>query len=231
MASDGYELDWLRAEQQGGGRHHILRTLADLKQRHGIRGQRVLELGSGLGRNLLVLAEHNQVQGVEALDGAVRLAREAGVPTEQADLEQGTLPWPAAAWDWILMLDVLEHLVAPERLLAEAHRLLSPQGRIVVNVPNCFDWRCRWRLMRGEGIDSARHFPGQPVWRYPHLRFFRHADLLSLLRDAGFELVEDLSGTQPSLPKARHWPTLAGRVATAWPDLAASGFFVVAQRA
>ena len=231
MASDGYELDWLRAEQHGGGRSHILQALAELRQRHGIRGQRVLELGSGLGTNLLVLAEHNRVQGVEALEGAVQLARAAGVPTERVDLAVDALPWPAGAWDWILMLDVLEHLVAPEHVLAEARRLLSAQGRIVVNVPNCFDWRCRWRLLQGGGVDSARHFPGVPAWRYPHLRFFRHADLLALLRDAGFEPLEDLSGTQASLPKARHWPRVARRIATAWPDLAASGFFVVAKPA
>lgn len=230
MAADSYELDWLQAEQLGGGRAHVVQLLLALKERHGIHGKRVLELGSGLGQNLQALAQGNRLQGVEALDEAARLAQASGVPTLKADLERDRLAWEDGTWDWILMLDVLEHLVAPERLLREAARLLAPGGHVVINVPNCFDWRCRWRLLRGEGIDSARHFPAQPVWRYPHLRFFRHRDLLDLLRSVGLEIAEDLSAQQSSLPKARYWPALAGRITARWPDLAASGFFVVARQ-
>lgn len=230
MAADGYHLEWLQAEHQGGGRAHVHALLKDLQQRHHIRGQRVLELGSGLGSNLRLLAEGNQVQGVEAIAAAAQAAAALGLPTLQADLEHETLPWADGSWDWVLMLDVLEHLVAPERLLQHAHRLLKPGGHVVVNVPNCFDWRCRWRLLRGAGIDSAHHFPDQPVWRYPHLRFFRHADLLALLQHTGLTPEEDLSGRQSSLPKARLWPRWAGRLSTRRPDLACSGFFVVARK-
>lgn len=231
MAADGYSVHWLEAEQREGGRAHIAALLVHLRTAYGIHGQRVLELGSGLGGNLQVLAPGNQVQGVEALPAAVEAARAQGLPTRLADLEQGPIDEPDGSWDWVLMLDVLEHLVRPERVLAEARRVLAPGGYIVVNVPNGFDWRSRWRMLCGAGIDSARHFPAEPVWRYPHLRFFRHADLLALLKATGFEPVSDLSGHQPSLPKARWWPALACRLAAQWPDLAASGFFVVGRAA
>jgi SAM-dependent methyltransferase len=229
MAADGYSVDWLEAEQRDGGRAHVMALLAELKTTHAIHGQRVLELGSGLGGNLRVLAPGNRVQGIEALALAAEAASARGIPTRRADLEQGPLDADGACWDWVLMLDVLEHLVHPERVLAEARRLLAPGGRIVVNVPNSFDWRSRCRLLRGAGIDATGYFPGEPVWRYPHLRFFRHADLMSLLQATGFELESDLSGRQPSVPKARWWPRLSRRLAARWPDLAASGFFVIAR--
>lgn len=227
--ADGYRTEWLETEQLGGERQHILKLLDGLQQGLPIRGGRVLELGSGLGANLRVLARDNQVQGVEGLRAAAERACQLGTPTHVADLEQDPLPWPDGSWDWVLMLDVLEHLVRPERALQQARRLLAPGGRLLVNVPNPYDWRSRWRVLRGAGVDAPRHFPQVPAWQYPHLRFFRHADLLQLLQQAGFELECDCSGRQPSLPKARHWPRIASRIAATWPDLAASGFFVVAR--
>ncbi len=226
---DGYRADWLVAEQATGGRDHVLGLLDRLRHVHRIEGQRVLELGSGLGTNLLRLQPGNQVQGIEGLADAAQQARAAGVPTLHADL--ACAPWPVEpqAWDWILALDVLEHLVRPDLALLEARRLLRPGGRLVLNLPNHFDWRSRWRLLRGAGIDAPRYFEACPPWRYPHLRFLRHAEAMALLRATGFEPVEDLSPLQASLPKARHWPALAVRVATRWPDLACSGFFIVAR--
>lgn len=234
-AADGYQLARLQAEQAAGsapgGRRHILALLEALARRHAIQGLRVLELGSGLGANLRVLAAGNQVQGVEALADAAALATGAGVPTLCADLERGPLPWPAASWDWVLLLDVLEHLVHPDAVLAEAQRLLAPGGRLVVNVPNPFHWRSRWRLLAGAGIDSAGHFPGTPAWRQPHLRHFRRADLLALLQHTGWQVIDEWTEHQSALPKARHWPRLARACTRRWPEWLASGFFVVAARA
>jgi SAM-dependent methyltransferase len=49
-------------------------------------------------------------------------------------------PWPveAAAWDAVLMNNLLEHLFDYEAALAEAHRALKPGGRLVLTVPFLF---------------------------------------------------------------------------------------------
>lgn len=50
------------------------------------------------------------------------------------DLSQG-VPLPDAFVDTIVMSDVLEHLYAPQRTMAEMHRLLRPGGRALLNAP------------------------------------------------------------------------------------------------
>ncbi len=231
MADDGYSLTRLQHEAAEGARDHIVRLLSGLKARHGLSQQRILELGSGLGGNLALFAADNVIQGVEAVAEAAEAATRSGIPTLCADIARGPIPCGEPGWDWILMLDVLEHLVDPHRLLEQARAGLAPGGRIVVNVPNQFDWRGRWGLLRGRGIDASGYFPGSTAWTYPHLRFFRHADLLGLLRSAGFEPIEDASALQSSLPLARHLPRVSRVLTRRWVDLAAAGFFVVCRRA
>ncbi len=45
------------------------------------------------------------------------------------------LPLPSSHYDTIVCSDVLEHIFEPQKLLLEINRLLSPRGRIIMNVP------------------------------------------------------------------------------------------------
>jgi SAM-dependent methyltransferase len=45
------------------------------------------------------------------------------------------LPLTDGCADWVLLLDVLEHLPEPERCLQEIHRILKPGGKLVLQVP------------------------------------------------------------------------------------------------
>jgi len=227
-----YSEDLLRDEYVA--RMPIRDALQSLIAQEAIRGRDVLELGSGLGYNLEVFVSANRVLGVEGLSAAARDATARGIPTIAADLSSG-LPLESQSFDVVLCLDVLEHLLNPIGCLKEAHRILRNTGLMIVNVPNHFSLSGRINIVRGSGIDSVKFFPEYPDWDNPHVRFFRHSSLLSLITHCGFQVMEDWSNRFPSIPIVNKLPTLkrsrlARTLARRAPELFAGGFFIIAQK-
>jgi len=227
-----YSVEWLVNEV--GGREHILAQLIELKSEFGVTGQLVVELGSGIGTNLQVFLSDNKVLGVEGLEAAVSESVKRGRSAILADLEQ-PLEMIMSDVGCVLCLDVLEHLMRPEVCLASAHSMLREDGILIINVPNHFGWRGRLRVLFGSGIDSQKYFPNSNHWQYPHVRFFQRASIEQLLNSCGFKISRDLSPNFPDLPKARllnkiGLGCLVASFVKAYPDLFASGFFLVCRK-
>jgi SAM-dependent methyltransferase len=77
---------------------------------------------------------------------------------------------PAAPYDLIVMLDVLEHLDRPAEALSHVVSLLSPSGTVVITVPAFRSLWTSWDVMN------------QHVTRYTKSSF------LSLAREVGFRV-------------------------------------------
>jgi SAM-dependent methyltransferase len=69
-------------------------------------------------------------------------------PTVFGDAQQ--LPFLDASFDWLVVLDVLEHLPRPQASLNEAARVLRPGGKVLLHVPFAYPLHDRpydfWRL-------------------------------------------------------------------------------------
>jgi SAM-dependent methyltransferase len=101
------------------------------------------------------------------------------------DADAGALPVPDGCADAVLMLDVIEHIADAERVLAGLHRVLAPDGLVVVSVPHrgpqsCLDalnlyagLRRRWPAL--PPLESATESDGGPH------RHFTVAELTELL--------------------------------------------------
>ena len=104
-----------------------------------------LDIGCGLGGGLLALArEFDQVVGLDISLSALIIARkvlaEAGltnVTLVHASAHQ--LPFLPGTFDYAMAINVLEHVFAPETMLAEVRRSLAPRGVFSGDSRNRFD--------------------------------------------------------------------------------------------
>jgi SAM-dependent methyltransferase len=232
MTPIAYNLRLLERDERV--RTHVIEELAELRRQYRISGVRVLEVGCGLGQNLQVFADDNHVVGLDGLFEATLRLRQRGLRSVQCQLEDG-LCVRAHSVDWVLCLDVLEHLREPQALMCEIKRVLRAGGKAIIGVPNHFDWLGRLKLMFGHGLDVHRYFPDSDDWNNPHLRFFTPGGLRRLMEGCGLRIAEDRSYRISSLPRVRLLRRLGLRrlvEAVGWssPALFASGFWLVVER-
>jgi SAM-dependent methyltransferase len=216
-------------------------------------GQIAIDVGCGSGLYASLCRERgNAVFGID-ITSQVRTAHARGLSVCWGNVERA-LPFPDKCFSIALCSEVVEHLLQPEQMLSELHRVLKPGGTLILTTPNYGHWVLRVLYLWGRppvGL-PVRHFKGlrqrvsvdsPPPWREPHIRFFTPDILRDFLRAMGFE-VESLRSTFVGFPSALapYLPWLAGlplRVAgklignlnflgDRWPSLLAAGVLVKA---
>ena len=138
----------------------------------------ILDVGCGGGLFLRMMRpEGRPVMGLDfSLDAGSVAWRTNHVPVVCSSL--ASAPFPDSSFALVTMYHVLEHLSNPASYLEEAHRLLKPGGRLIVQVPNAACWQF---LLFGElwsGLDVPRHLVN-----------FKAKDLDALLDRCGFEVL------------------------------------------
>jgi 2-polyprenyl-3-methyl-5-hydroxy-6-metoxy-1,4-benzoquinol methylase len=95
----------------------------------------LLDCGCGAGLNLAALRQRYDCQGIEPNLLLVERARKnSGVTVQLGSLPYG-LPALDRQFDFITLLDVIEHIDDDVMTLKTAAGLLMPGGRIIINVP------------------------------------------------------------------------------------------------
>lgn len=114
------------------GRRRVLCALLDRLELPD--GARALDAGCGSGRTLDLLSSYATSSGVDLSPAAIAAARGRGHDeVHVAAVER--LPYPAATFDLITCLDVLEHVPDDVRALRELRRVARPGAALVITVP------------------------------------------------------------------------------------------------
>lgn len=125
----------------------------------GLEPSLVVEVGAGEGhvtRRLVERFPEAAVVGLDLPDGGLAGEwRQLGLPMFFGDATR--LPFPDGSVDLVVMLEVLEHIPAPERALREVARVCA--GTIVMSVPREPIWRAG-NLARGRYVKALGNTPG-----------------------------------------------------------------------
>jgi O-antigen biosynthesis protein len=159
---------------------------------------RVLDIGCAAGFLGAGLKERGvrEVWGIELDEAAATAARERLDQVLLGDVYELGKTLEDGFFDAVVMADVLEHLVHTEAALALARRILTPQGKLVLSLPNMRHWSTVRMLLEG---DWAYQDAG--IMDRTHLRFFTLRSAMITLRAAGFT-VEHAAGINLSPPPA-----------------------------
>ncbi len=137
---------------------------------------RVLDLGCGIGHSFELLAPRETV-GVD-IDAAAL----AGQQRETVCADMRALPFPAESFASILSAHSVEHVADPDRVLAEATRVLEPGGVAVWVTPN------RLTFGRADEIIDPYHYIEYDPLELEQLcrRHFEHVTIQGLFGSARY---------------------------------------------
>ncbi len=170
------------------------------------RMDRVLEIGCGDGATMQWLRSRRPVQyavGIEILPEVAQHAESIFDIVLSGNVE--TMVLPAARFDLIIALDVLEHVIDPWLVVSRLNTILNPGVAIVASIPNVGHFsvsiplvlRGQWNYAKDGLLDCT------------HLRFFNRQTATDLLPCSGLimdKLEYNCDGprwTQSLSPRAR----------------------------
>lgn len=197
----------------------------------------LLDIGCGTG---VFAAEARKkagckLYGVDGSEYALEKAKKVGFESLARidDFNINVLPFPAQQFDFCLCKDLLEHLLRPNFILKEAHRVLKSKGFLLVHVPNHFSLHGRIKFLFNNNIDTYHYFPGAKRWDFPHIRFFTYESMAELLSTEGFQIVQNLSHHFSAIPYGRYLlpsSSVRRKLVNRFPSQLAEGFTCLAQK-
>jgi len=167
-----------------------------MKYAYGIgeaRGRKVLDIGGGLGYGSYLLSKF--AEEVVFLDRSAETAefvRKTWAPLapnlravcgEASDMRD-----KEGYFDTVFLMDVIEHVEKPMRLLKEVKSLLRPGGVLVLSTPeeDYYPYRVCPEERRGEDHDTLL---SEAIWPW-HIQGLGEGIMLPMLKGSGFDVME-----------------------------------------
>ena len=197
---DGHIIALLRAESR-------LKTVyvREIFLRTGLGAQaKVLDIGCGAGLISNQLAGDGfEMHGVDQSASSIAVAKRHAPSGSKVYYQAGNayaLEYPDSTFDSVMLLDFLEHVDQPDRVIKEASRVLKPGGVMVYYTFNR-------TFLAGLLAVKAVEFIARDCPKNFHLlrMFIKPSELSKMLNQAHVE-VKDSRGIRPMI---LHWPFFA----------------------
>ncbi len=142
--------------------HPFMREVAEFD---GFRGKKLLEIGCGLGTDLINFARGGAiVSGIDLTERSIELVKERfAAEGREVDARAGDaehLPFADETFDVVYSFGVLHHTPDIDAAIAEIHRVLKPGGRIIIMLYH----RSSLRVWLGTPLHALRQLRRRGEW-------------------------------------------------------------------
>jgi len=132
---------------------------------------KILDIGAGSGDLKGFLPRNIEFHGVDIYP--------KGTGIKKVDVNEEKLPFKSGFFDYVVAAEVLEHLSNPGTCLKEIRRVLKKNGKLLVTVPNAYNF---YHLIRA--------FFNRYSNTWEHVCIYDKRSIISLLRIYDFEVEE-----------------------------------------
>ncbi len=168
-------------------------------------GAQVLEVGSHYGAFLQTAQEWGwRAEGVDVGKDTSRFARSKGFTVHSKELSE--CRFEDASFDGVFIWNCFEQIAEPHPMLAECHRILKPEGLLIVRTPNgVFYALCQMLLSEQDLRNGAAEFLRDAMGYnnllgFPYLYGYGAATLERLIEPFGFRREGMLNSELITLP-------------------------------
>lgn len=150
---------------------------------------RILDVGCGDGFHLNLLKQYGKkswiLEGIDIDKRAIEMAEKSGLKVHEGTVE--SLNLPKNQYDFAFMVQTIEHVEYPEKVLSAVFEILKPGGKLVVVTDNTdsFDFKLFKNSHWG-----GYHFPR-------HWNLFNRKSLTKLAEKCGFSVADLTTQVSP----------------------------------
>ena len=177
------------------------RFYAMLARRHGRRGARLLEVGSGLGHLVAQLEDSFETHGLDVNYWAVRQSKSVISKTCLQTSSAQELPFADRSFNVVIIKHIVEHLPDPDKAIREIGRVTQPGGTLILATPNLDSLLKPWKGDRWIGYQDPTH-----------ISLKRPAEWVSFIEEAGFTIKRIFADGFWDVPYIHHVPNRIQKV-------------------
>ncbi|MFH1458679.1 MAG: class I SAM-dependent methyltransferase [Candidatus Omnitrophota bacterium] len=170
-------------------KNHLLESVVNILSNE--KRGKVLDLGCGDGDYAKRLID----LGYDVIAGDIddkRFKYHQEIEFRHCDITK-EMPFPGNTFDYILLMEVVEHLKNPYAVIPEVNRIMKNNGFLIISTPNILNLKSRLRFLfegsyeyfREPALDQVNN-PREVVFNL-HLFPYRYQELEYLLSACGFK--------------------------------------------
>jgi ubiquinone/menaquinone biosynthesis C-methylase UbiE len=161
-------------------------------------GNKILDVGCGEGQTGWALKKSGkarEVVGIELNEDVAKRAEGRLDKVIHGDVEKLALSFQTEYFDYIILADVIEHLIDPWRVIKQLSVFLSREGFLTVSIPNIG----YWRVLRDLILFDKWEYQDESILDKAHLRFFTKRSMVEMMNKAGFEVESIVARRSPGI--------------------------------